>query len=183
MQFYLPQMMTTQQQEQASSGSNGSDRYSNINLMELKETVDRIASYNGVEIVQILNTSGDILAECVNNNNNSNSIRSPVATPTSKNTVSGNDFMNDNMTAVTAATGIHSDALLSASSPNVMSTSTASTAHSLLRTAQQYIQNFQQDRDNNDDEITFLQIRSKHGYELMIAPHFGYALVVVKMIA
>lgn len=31
-----------------------------------------------------------------------------------------------------------------------------------------------------DDEVAFLQIRSKGGRELMIAPHQGFALVVLK---
>jgi hypothetical protein len=166
--------MSTQQQ-QASSSSN-SDKI-NINLIELKETVDRIASYNGVEIVQILNTSGDIIAECVNtssNNSNNNNIRSPMATPTSNTNAvtSSSDFGNDDMT-------------LAASSQNNASLSTASTSHTLLRTAHQYIQNFKKENEstNDNDEITFVQIRSKNGYELMIAPHYGYALVVVKLIA
>jgi hypothetical protein len=179
-------MATPQPQQQSSSISNGSDK-NNISLLELKETVDRIASYNGVEIVQILNTSGDILAECINSTTaNSNNIRSPTATPANKSGAApGNDIWNDNMTIVTAVTtGNPSDNVSSISSSNV-STSTARTVHTLLQTAQQYIQNFQKDSNNGnneDDEITFLQIRSKHGYELMIAPHFGYALVVVKML-
>ena len=178
--------MTTQQP--ASSSSSNGEKINNINVIELKETVDRIASYNGVEIVQILNTSGDILAECINTNNNQNNnnninnngIRSPVATPSSKNTAFGNDFSNDTLTA----TSNHSEgpSVVNMMFPNI-STSTASSAQLLLRTAQQYVQNFKTEMDNDDDEITFLQIRSKHGYELMIAPHFGYALVVVKMMA
>ena len=168
------------QQQKASTSSSNSER-ENINLIELKETVDRIASYNGVEIVQILNTSGDIIAECVNINNNNN-MRSPMATPTNNNdnstVTSNNDFFDEDKTAITAS-------LSSATSTTKnVSISTASTAHTLLQTAQQYIRNCKKDNEtDDDDEITFLQIRSKNGYELMIAPHFGYALVVVKRIA
>lgn len=160
--------MTTQQPPSSSSEK------SNINLIELKETVDRIASYNGVEIVQILNTSGDIMAECINSNNN---IRSPMAGTPSSHTVS-NEFFSDSNSTGNAATG---NSIATTMSHNV-SLSTASAAHCLLQTAQRFVKSCKTENEN-EDEINFVQIRSKNGHELMIAPHFGFALVVVKTIA
>jgi predicted regulator of Ras-like GTPase activity (Roadblock/LC7/MglB family) len=45
----------------------------------------------------------------------------------------------------------------------------------LLASAANYLQAL-----DADDEVAFLQIRSKGGRELMIAPHQGFALVVLK---
>lgn len=46
----------------------------------------------------------------------------------------------------------------------------------LLETAKRAVQS----KDDDDEEVSFLQIRSSTGRELMIAPHEGFCLVVVK---
>ncbi|EEC47755.1 roadblock-related dynein light chain [Phaeodactylum tricornutum CCAP 1055/1] len=48
-------------------------------------------------------------------------------------------------------------------------------AKQLLETASAYLTSL-----SEDDEISFLQIRSKQHRELMIAPHEGYLLAVLK---
>jgi dynein light chain roadblock-type len=45
----------------------------------------------------------------------------------------------------------------------------------LMEAAGSYIQSLEP-----EDEVSFLQIRSKGGQELMIAPHQGYVLAVLK---
>jgi dynein light chain roadblock-type len=52
----------------------------------------------------------------------------------------------------------------------------AASTQKLIRTAATYLQQL-----DPDDEISFLQLRSKGGRELMISPHQGYALVVLKL--
>ena len=131
----------------------------NTNIFELNETVSRIASHQGVVIVQILNTNGDIIVE--SNNILSSSNRGTPSTPSISSPINDSQISND---------------------INSSSKSTAIAARKLLNTAQSYLQSLTDSHDDttNNDEITFLQIRSKNGYELMIAPHCGFALVVVK---
>jgi hypothetical protein len=93
---------------------------SNAPLQELHDTVLRVSSYPGVQVVQIWNAAGDLLAE---------SRPSPHTTGAQK----------------------------------------------LLQLAQFHVQ-----LQNADDELVWLQVRSKKGQELTIAPHGGFALVVVK---
>lgn len=45
----------------------------------------------------------------------------------------------------------------------------------LLQSATTFLQSL-----DEDDDIAFLQVRSKGGRELLIAPHQGFALVVLK---
>jgi len=52
----------------------------------------------------------------------------------------------------------------------------ASACQKLLQTAKIAVQM----NDEDDEEVAFLQIRSSAGRELMIAPHEGFCLVVVK---
>ena len=51
----------------------------------------------------------------------------------------------------------------------------AMVTHKLFQSATQYLQSLQP-----EDEVTFLQLRSKNNQELMIAPHEGYVLAVLK---
>ena len=99
-----------------------------------------------------------------------------AGTPSSH-TVS-NEFFSDSNSTGNAATG---NSIATTMSHNV-SLSTASAAHCLLQTAQRFVKSCKTENEN-EDEINFVQIRSKNGHELMIAPHFGFALVVVKTIA
>ena len=46
----------------------------------------------------------------------------------------------------------------------------------LLQTANRFLEA----AFDNNDEVTFLQVRTKQYRELLIAPHEGYALVVLK---
>ena len=91
-------------------------------MLELNETVSRISSHKGVEAVQILNKSGDIISESGSSNPQQ-----------------------------------------------------AALIKKLMRSAKNYLKSL-----DEDDEIAFLQIRSKGGRELMIAPPLGFALVVLK---
>lgn len=54
-------------------------------------------------------------------------------------------------------------------------TATARLTKKLLHAATTYLRSL-----DADDEVAFLQMRSKGGRELMIAPHQGFALVVLK---
>jgi hypothetical protein len=154
--------VVTSSQQQSSNNTTSSN---NPNLIELNETVSRIASHSGVEIVQILNMNGDIMAEC-------NNMRSVGKTPTAT------SIDNNTITPEFNETIIQNTANSSTTNKINSSISTASTARKLLQTAQIYIQQLNDDESN--DEITFIEIRSKNGYELMIAPHYGFALVVIK---
>ena len=122
----------------------------NINLVELNETVTRIASHAGVEVVQILNPAGNILVESTNASSAGPS--TPRAVQSSSNSENKD---GSNMTRATTATAV--------------------SAKKLLSVAQSYVQSL-----DADDEISFVQIQSTHGRELMIAPHSGFALVVLK---
>jgi dynein light chain roadblock-type len=51
----------------------------------------------------------------------------------------------------------------------------AASTQKLIRAAATYLQQL-----DPDDEISFVELRSKGGRELMISPHQGYALVVLK---
>jgi hypothetical protein len=141
----IPRAMTTQQKSDAAALQQLS---STSNILELNETVTRIASHPGVEVVQILNLAGNIIAESSNiaatNSDNNNSASSS----------------DDDGTKI-----------------NTTSASTAIAARKLLNSALLYVQALDA---TTDDEISFVQIRSKNGRELMIAPHSGFALVVLK---
>ena len=58
---------------------------------------------------------------------------------------------------------------------NAANTEHAMVTHKLFQSATQYLQSLQP-----EDEVTFLQLRSKNNQELMIAPHEGYVLAVLK---
>jgi dynein light chain roadblock-type len=51
----------------------------------------------------------------------------------------------------------------------------ANNTRQLLAAANAYIKNL-----NDNDEVSFLKIRSRDNYELMISPHAGYVLAVLK---
>lgn len=118
-------------------------------MVELDETVTRIGSHAGVEVVQILNTAGNILVE-----------RTNMSTGPSTPSAAASSRKDDDSKVV-----------------HNTSASTAMAAKKLLSLAQTYVQSL--DAADND-EISFVQIRSAHGRELMIAPHNGFALVVLK---
>jgi hypothetical protein len=70
-------------------------------LIELNETVSRLASYKGVELVQILNRNGDIITE-------SNTISGISAATSSNNTASGSvdQASGTTVTGASSSTGI-----------------------------------------------------------------------------
>ncbi|GAX26759.1 dynein light chain roadblock-type [Fistulifera solaris] len=51
----------------------------------------------------------------------------------------------------------------------------AKQSHKLLTSARAYLQSL-----DPNDEVAFLQLRSKNNHEVMIAPHEGYVLAVSK---
>ncbi|GKY97427.1 hypothetical protein MPSEU_000701200 [Mayamaea pseudoterrestris] len=95
-----------------------------INLQEMQETVSRLSSHKGVQMVLILNRSGDIMVESGSNHNG----------PTH-----------------------------------------AKNVQKLMDAANLYFQT-----TDADDKVSFMQLRSKDNYELMISPHEGYVLAVLK---
>ena len=92
---------------------------------ELHETVSRLSSHQGVEAVQILNPTGDIVTQT-----------GPKATP-----------------------------------------ETAKLLENLHAAATAYIQ---ATVEEDTDEMSFLQVRSKGGRELYVSPHQGFVLAVLK---
>jgi hypothetical protein len=114
----------------------------NVNILELNETVSRLVAHKGVEVVQILNKAGDVIAE-------SGSSTAIVGAASENNT----DEIN------TKDKHPHHAALVK----------------KLLGVATTYMQSL-----DENDAVAFLQIRSAGGRELMIAPHEGFALVVLK---
>jgi hypothetical protein len=117
----------------------------NVNILELNETVSRLVAHKGVEVVQILNKAGDVIAESGSSTQATmDSVRSENDTDESKN-------INEKHP--------HHAALVK----------------KLLGVATTYVQSL-----DENDAVAFLQIRSAGGRELMIAPHEGFALVVLK---
>ena len=100
------------------------DTSSSINLQEMQETVSRLSSHKGVQMVLILNRNGDIMVESGSNNNG----------PTN-----------------------------------------AKNIQKLLSAANLYFQT-----TDADDQVSFVQVRSKDNHELMISPHEGFVLAVLK---
>lgn len=127
----------------------------NIPLQELQETVSRLSSYKGIESVLILNREGDII---VSSGNIPAVIKTPMnSTPPTPATVSA----DEDMTAASVQQDVVSEH--------------AKHTKKLLEVATNYLQCLQP-----TDEVTFMQLRSKNNQELMIAPHQGYVLAVLK---
>jgi dynein light chain roadblock-type len=97
-----------------------------INLQEMQETVSRLSSHKGVQMVLILNRNGDILVE----------------------------------SGITGGNSLEH----------------ASNIQKLLTAANTYLQQCV----HAEDEVAFLQIRSKDNHDLMISPHEGFVLAVLK---
>jgi hypothetical protein len=144
---------------------------SNVNLLELNETVSRLISHKGVEVVQVLNKAGDIITE---------SRPTTTSTTTAHSTLPQHEAADDN--AATAATNTSSPTSSTEESNDSGAVSNkhphqAALVKKLLHVATTYLQSLEE-----DDEVAFLQVRSAGGRELMIAPHQGYALVVLKRV-
>jgi dynein light chain roadblock-type len=59
----------------------------------------------------------------------------------------------------------------------------ARATHALVTTATAYIRALpvhDKDKDKIVDDLSFLQVRSKQGVEVLVAPHEGYVLAVIK---
>jgi dynein light chain roadblock-type len=69
----------------------------------------------------------------------------------------------------------HGDILVGTTNNNNNSATAASHTTYLLDAANKYIRALQP-----DDEVVLMQVRSKNNQELMIAPHGGYVLAVLK---
>ena len=147
-----------------------------VALTELNETVSRLASHKGVETVQILNRDGDIITESSSNPAASITVSSEVTSASSTTTPTTNQ-------ATTTATPNGNDATQSTPTTSVDSpvaqqtflTKQAALTKKIMDLAGQYLHNV-----DGDDEVSFIQIRSKSGQELLIAPHEGYVLAVHK---
>ena len=135
----------------APSANNSRSSNYELNLQELQETVSRLSSHKGVDSVLILNRKGDIVVE---SGTLSKQQQQQQQAPSSANT---DDDSNTNSTSTSA------------------SVQHAKRTHQLLATATAYLQSLQP-----EDEVSFLQLRSKNQQELMIAPHQGYVLAVLK---
>lgn len=117
----------------------------NVNILELNETVSRLVAHKGVEVVQILNKAGDVIAE------SGSSTTQAMDRVWSENDTDESNTNNEKHP--------HHAALVK----------------KLLGVATTYVQSL-----DENDAVAFLQIRSASGRELMIAPHEGFALVVLK---
>lgn len=87
--------------------------------------------------------------------------------------------LQETVSRLSSHKGVEAVLILNAHGDLVVGSDAEHAAHSqrLLQTANRYIQSM---KDAQDDEVAFLQVRTKQHRELMIAPHQGYALVVLK---
>jgi len=122
-------------------------------MQELQETVSRLSSHKGVDAVLILNRNGDILAESSKRVLRRQQQRQQQGPSSSGNAEGGGGDREDEDEGIEHAK---------------MTKRLIGTANSYLRSL------------DEDDEVSFLQIRSKHNRELMIAPHQGFVLAVLK---
>jgi hypothetical protein len=168
----------------SASNSNGLDGGStsvpvDTALTELNETLSRLASHNGVETVQILNRDGDIIIET--SSNPAAAVASSSSSDAATNAVSGtNDVSaaqsttisnNNNINNINATNAIGSNS----GTPLSFLCKQAALTKNLMEVAASYVKNI-----DPEDGISFIQVRSKSGQDLMIAPHEGYVLAVHK---
>ena len=145
-----PLVMSEEESPSNRMTAEASSSSSEVSLQELQETVSRLSSHKGVESVLILNRSGDIVAA---------SGRLLASSSTEGGSSEHSSEKTDN-------------ASYHISSP--LTRHAQQTQH-LLATATAYLNTLQP-----DNEVSFLQLRSKHKQELMIAPHQGYVLALLK---
>lgn len=149
-----------------------------VALTELNETVSRLASHKGVETVQILNRDGDIITESSSNPAASitvsevTSASSTTTTPTTNQATTTTATTNGNDATQSAPTTAAGDSPVA---QQTFLTKQAALTKKIMDLAGQYLHNV-----DGDDEVSFIQIRSKSGQELLIAPHEGYVLAVHK---
>jgi predicted regulator of Ras-like GTPase activity (Roadblock/LC7/MglB family) len=168
----------------SSSNNNNNTLLAESALSELNETVSRLSSHKGVETVQILNRNGDIITESTSRTTIATSATSAAAASTTSTvaTIETSSVATAPGAATATVTGASStssslegESGIGIDPTTLYLTKQAALTKKLMEIAGMYLQN-----SDMDDEVSFIQIRSKNGQELMIAPNEGYVLAVHK---
>jgi hypothetical protein len=141
---------------------------------ELEETVSRLFSHPGVQAVIILNRAGDVLVE-----------RTTAALRRASSSSSSSGAPDDSSDAMAAAAGADMHA---SSQQQQQQHVLPKRLNQMLNSVRGLLRALPDPQHGTSggagDDIGFLQIRSADGgREIMVAPHQGYVLAVMKMAA
>lgn len=181
----------------SNGGTNGthhthvSNHYNESALVELNETISRLSSHQGVEIVQVLNKNGDIVME---SSSRSQQQQQQQAPPTQQQQQQHQSHSNIGSTSThndDEVVGADSDnsaiANGNTSNPTAANIQYALFTKHIIELATTYFHSSGSNNSSqnslettNQDQVSFIHIRSKNGKEMMISPHEGYVLTVLK---
>lgn len=168
--------------------------YNENALVELNETISRLSSHQGVEIVQVLNKNGDIVMESNSSQQQQQSSPTPQQQQQQQQNYSSisssitQNGSNDDEAVGTDGVGTDTATITNGSTA---ATTAANIQHALftkhmMELATTYFDNSGSNNtqnaaeNTNQDQVSFIHVRSKNGKEVMISPHDGFVLSVLK---